>query len=756
MSRRTFIILLVILAALSNAARYVYRERVPAGRFSAESASHFRYTRMVAGGEPIPSPDIKAQYPEGLDVAGETSIAMEYLYGLAHRAMPGGGPPLDGFVRWFSVLVFTLALFPLASISARLWGDRRAGVITAAVFTVALPLVGRSSGFELIRENLALPLIVFHLFAMLLAMEKPSAARAAVSAILLAAALASWQGTQFYLVFLLGLLVVRAALRPGDRGEALAGWAAVAAAALAGLAVPFLREGRFYASAAAALCIAWAASRAARSKGPQARLAAAAAAAAAFVAVSFAVSGHLETYSHFFRLAAYKLRYIGKPSDPALLPFDVRAFWSGPFHSPDVRHLFVFAVPVVLLLPGPLPRLLSRAREGERLPVVVSYFLVLFFALFLLMQRLLPFFGVFAAVTAGGIAALPRAGRGPVAARLVAAGALVVMTLQILFWAGPADIWRRAAEALRLPRRQRFVQYPFEPDPEGRMLAWIERSTAEDDVILASHYHSPQILTYTGRPTNLNDFFEAPRLRRKARRFLSALYSGEGTLLELCRELSSDHVVLSAAVGCDPTLDSPLYQAGLDAVPAGSAAYGMMFDPASLDSFDLVYENEVFRVYEAGAPPVERRRPRSPLFYESELLWRAGGDIGEFYDTVMHIYALTARGAALRSGGDLRGAEDALSRALEVFYFYPAWRLLDSIYAEWRAGGPRLALARFAFDRDPWRLEVRLSLAEAMLARGETEGLAELLEETRALASGRPGRARLERLERLLDKDTGE
>jgi len=371
-----------------------------------------------------------------------------------------------------------------------------------------------------------------------------------------------------------------------------------------------------------------------------------------------------------------------------------------------------------------------------------------FLVLFLLMQRMLPFFGVFAVVIAGGWA-LPARERGrprAVLRLLPVALVIVVMSLQALFWAGPGDIWRRAARALKIPQRRSFVVYPFHADPEGEMLAWIRRSTAPDDVVLSLHYLSPQILTYTGRPTVLNDFFEAPRLREKTRRFLQALYSSERSLLEYCRGSGSDWLVLSAAVGCDPTLDSPLYQAGHANMPPDCAAYRLMFEPRRLESFDLVFENEMYRIFRVGVPFAERRGPRSPLFYESELLWRLGGDMQGFYNTVMRMYAVTSRAAALERAGRSAEAEGLLSDLLRTFYFYPAWRTLDRIHARTGRHALRLTLARFAREFDPWRPAVCLALAESALLAGERETAAEAL---RACAGLEMDEREAERFRRL-------
>lgn len=773
MNRKTFVILLLVLICLANLTRWAYRSHVSGERFSAESAAHFRYTRMIASGEKIPRLDIDAQYPEGLKVFEETSIGMEYLYGLAWRLIPGDRPPLDVFIRWFSVFLFTLAAIPLSLLSIDLWGRRSSGIVTAFLFAVALPVAGRSSGFDIIRENLTLPLIVFHAWLLVRTVRTGSRVTAALSAAVLFLALASWQGTQFYLVPLVLFLTARAVSGKNlssdrkDRGEMAAGLAVVAAAAAAAAAVPFLRAGGFPLSPIAALCAGLAGALLAcrfsqpGKKGNWTRLASAAAGITAVLVPALMGGRHFSAYSHLLGVIAYKLKYIYKPSDPTLLPFDVRAFWVGPFHSPDLLHIFVFALPLLLLLPMPLKSLARRVREDDLTAALTGWLVAVFFVLFLFMMRILPFFGAFAIVIAGGLAAdrstgpatagNEHAGGGKrIAGYSVVAVIVVVMILQVLFWEGRADIWRQASRALSIPRRSKYVVFPIQRDPEGAMLEWISSNTGPDDVIMSLHYLSPQILTYTGRPANLNDFFEAPRLRAKVHTMLLSLYSSEEKLLSFCESNGSEFLVLSAAVGCDPTRDSPLYQAGFDHLPPGCAAYRLMFEPRTLKSFDLVYENEIYRVFKVGEPPVERRRPASPLFYRKSLLWRSNGDIEEFYNTVMHMYAVTVRSSRLIGVGSESEAEGLLAGVLRIEYFYPAWRLLDILFEKRRVTHERLALAEFAWVSDPWRPVVCLSLAESRLSAGDRDGARETLTVCAALPMTERETVRFERIVRVV------
>jgi hypothetical protein len=260
------------------------------------------------------------------------------------------------------------------------------------------------------------------------------------------------------------------------------------------------------------------------------------------------------------------------------------------------------------------------------------------------------------------------------------------------------------------------------------------------------------VLTYADRATNLNNFFESPALRRKAERLLALLYSSEERLYRFCVEESSDYLLISCTVGCDATKESPLYQAGLANMPPGCAAYRLNFEPETLKRFDLVYENEMYRLFRVGSPFSPRAWPRSPLFYEKELLWNMGGDIKGFYDSAMKVYALTARGRSRILRGGERDGETALVEALHVFYFYPAWKALDELYARRARVEDRRSAAGIAYRYDPNRAAVRLALAESSLEAGRTEGVREILERCASLPATAAER---QRIEALLDELKG-
>ncbi len=767
LTRGVFIICIVGLFCLANVTRWGYRSRLEHPRFVAEGAAHLRYTEMIANGQAVPALDYSAQFPEGLSVYRDTSIAMEYLYGIVYRIPSGANVDIVRFIRFFTAFFFSLAIFPVAALSAGLWRSRRAGILSAALFAVVIPLVARSSGFEFVRENVTFPLLIFHVYFLVSACSSKRWRDACLCGFFAALALCSWQGTQFYLVPLLAFLLVRRVIAVIDTGERRLTWMLILFSLGTGVAVPFLRGAGYLLSLPVGLSAAWIAADLVSALHPRgdedrsggrmrlARMTAAAAGLACILLPALLTKGHFTSYSHFFRLVLYKLRYIYKPEDPGLLPFDVRAFWVGPFHSPDPLHFFVFALPAIFVLTGPVDRLIRRSRAGEFQALFVLTFLIVFFVLFLLMQRLLPLFGLFAVVAGGGnaVPGAPAAGR-RVAVRWGMAVTFLVLGVSLLqdfAWEGRSDIWRRAARALKIPRREKFVVYPYARDVEGALLDWIRKNTPENSVILTLHYLSPQILTYTRRTTNLNDFFESAHLRRKTERFLTALYASEDRLYAFCREQASDYLLLSNAVACDPTSDSPLYQAGQTGIQRKSAAYRLMFEPHLLAAFDLVYENEMYRVFKVAQSTSGRKWPRSPLFYEAELLWRFDGDIRSFYNAVMRVYALTAKGHSLLRSGREREAERVFVDALRVYYFYPGWRILADLYRSSGRFEELAALSEFAYSHDPYRTDVCIELARSKLETGEIERAREAVDACRSLGSSERQRAELERLRSRLE-----
>ena len=99
----------------------------------------------------------------------------------------------------------------------------------------------------------------------------------------------------------------------------------------------------------------------------------------------------------------------------------------------------------------------------------------------------------------------------------------------------------------------------------------------------------------------------------------------------------------------------------------------------------------------------------------------------------------------------LREAEERLTRALRVHYFYPAWKNLVELYTRQRRFDDRLRLARYADGSDRDRCAVCIELARSRLETGDTGGLEAELDRCETLYPSAVERQRIEELRIRMD-----
>ena len=93
----------------------VFNYQDDTGLFWTESAFQYRYARMVAHKEPLPSTDYTIQYPEGLEVFSHITIAMELVSGYLYQFFSIVFPhlPFHVFLIYFICLFSSLSIFPV-------------------------------------------------------------------------------------------------------------------------------------------------------------------------------------------------------------------------------------------------------------------------------------------------------------------------------------------------------------------------------------------------------------------------------------------------------------------------------------------------------------------------------------------------------------------------------------------------------------------------------------------------------------------
>ena len=168
--------------------------------FWMESAQRYRYIEMVSEGEALPDPDLRMQSPEGYSPWSDT-VLQEQLYGHLHRWFAPDAP-LPSFVRALTPVLSSLAIFGVALLVLFLSRRRSAALFSAFLFAVALPAATRGIGTTIFREDLAFPVLCFHLAALALWTRNLRVRAALASGVLLALALLLWKVLTFYYLLL--------------------------------------------------------------------------------------------------------------------------------------------------------------------------------------------------------------------------------------------------------------------------------------------------------------------------------------------------------------------------------------------------------------------------------------------------------------------------------------------------------------------------------------------------------------------------
>ncbi len=703
------------------------------GLFTSESAFHYRYSRMAASGREIPSVDLAAQWPEGLNVGENITVLMEYVPAFLNRLM--GGPsagPYHVFLIGFICSWSSLSIFPLYFLSLKIWSSKWSALASALFYAFSVVAFDRTFG-NFLREDFTLPFIfgslAFFVYSVSEKNEKRALAFSVLSGLCLFVALGAWHLTQFYFV-LFSVGVALCAVLQTERTRLLLSFAVVTLFAVgAGLTFQVLRERLFFLShplvvSYALLFMGWLARKRDLTRTRFASLLIPVALGAGLV-FWLLTRSYLE-YSHVYSLMLEKIRHFGvKPAVPSSISYDARVFWQGPFNSPSARSaLFYFGhlVPVLALSAGALVAGLKRkAFPLER--TLLVFFVVTFLVLYLLIDRMGVFLVFFVCVAVGGAARQGPSTTGYLrfgTLRLsvgvfVVAICLAVGTYETASYRSRAGIvgWYSRAEAGSV------VSTAMGSDLDrARLTEWIRQNTDSTSVFLTWMAQGSDLLKDTGRPINIHSMFEAADIREKNREFLKALYSTEDEFLSVFERFKSDYFVYRADFVLDESEDSERYIADALRLPRASAAFEFHFEPDSLQHFRCVYENRFFRVYALRSkelPPLLRvvRRGYNGLFELS--LFEPGGSTGEYFDDSNVTEVLTK-----------------LTRAVEEH------SAAMNLYAQGRVDEAYEGL-KSALSLDPGIAAAWSALASISAARGDLNGAVSQLEECLRIEPENPG-----------------
>ena len=571
--------------------------------FTLEGALNFRRVEQVFETGHVPDIDRDIQYPDGIVVDQTDTVGAEYVYAALARLFPRS-MPLANRIRWIEPAWFCLGI-PLMAFW--LWWWRRSlwgSAVGAAFYAVALSSVIRSTGQEVSHENFALPLLIGHLaFGALADAGRRSWSRGlglVLSAVRLAAALATWDLVQYYVVLWALVSFVRVIRgRLAEPGWERQKWGVQCLAlAVVSEANPYLRAHAFLLSPAMMLCLGIAVALVVRSLAVRGwcraawggRRAMAAIGLGFVLAAGFLPSPYHNAYGHFSELLQAKLRWLNhKPADPSVLSFDQRIMWVPALDSASwalTRRLFPAMFWLTIISVG----VFSRRSNNQADPGLFQllFFYVASWAAFVLFVRFHVFLAVFSAALLGVWAAWA-AGRG---------GWRKAVVLALLL----AGVGAEAAQVLHRP--ERWGRGPWVYYQElGELTRWLERYASPESV-LANFGVSASILTYAECPIILHPKFESPAIRDRVRSYGEALFKGtEEDFWGWANGRGAQYYVY--AMGEFSTIAPELQMRYfVDALNPSTncPAWTFEFAPERAKHFRLLWGNRKYRVFKVRTP----------------------------------------------------------------------------------------------------------------------------------------------------------
>ena len=542
------------------------------GQFWSETAFHYRFVKYFAT-HPVRdwhqlTQDRAVQYPDTINDWAEFTVAMEVPVGLLYRWLHPA-LPLHVFVVWYACLVSSLTLFAVFLLARELWRNAAAGVFGSILYATLYPSYGRTVKNLFLREDFAIPLIVFALFFSLCALRDRRRSDQICAALFWLAALASWHLTQFVLAVGVGAVVL---IYFGQGTAPRVPWFVLVLAA-GSVGIPVLWAKQFYLSVTMCVLFALALTNWITSQRKWAPLVF-----GGWLVLLLAISAWRQQsyseYAHVYQLLISKLRYLGvKPTNPADLPWEARCLWQGAFDTAsawEFWHSLQWCLPLAVVAAWKM----GQRDIGKNVLVLFTLLLV---PLTWMVIRYFTFLGFAVAVVAAGLAT------------------------QQLRWRvvlGLATVWQIA-----LLNFQPLSRAPVVPDNNRPLMTWISTQTPTNAVILATISEAPAVLAYTGRSIILHSKFENRAIRERYREFLTAIYGTEEQFYDFARRYGADYFIYDGDY-LIPGPTSRRYQADkLGNLDQNCTALLFALAPQQLQHFQLVSiagGSAIFRVLPAA------------------------------------------------------------------------------------------------------------------------------------------------------------
>jgi tetratricopeptide (TPR) repeat protein len=149
------------------------------------------------------------------------------------------------------------------------------------------------------------------------------------------------------------------------------------------------------------------------------------------------------------------------------------------------------------------------------------------------------------------------------------------------------------------------------------LVRFVRTQTPADAFFLSRFSVGPLVLAYADRPIALQPKFEVRGCQERVREYLNAVFENEEKFYALCRRWSVGYFIYDARIMLDNSSDADRWIADRMAVAPHAAVYLMHFFPEKLEHFELVYQNNFYRLFHVlnvGERPAKRAFAYQPIY----------------------------------------------------------------------------------------------------------------------------------------------
>ncbi len=597
---------------LSTNSEY-YDARDPTAFYWTENALQYHYAELIANGNSIPDFDPKLQASDGVKIFENLTILMEYPCGWLYRFLNLKEKNLL-FHTWAIIFIAccsSLGIFAIFALCRALKMNYFYSILAGLLLNFSLVAVGRSI-FGFLNEDFVLPFIFFGLSAYFYAIrnQQNSILFSLIAGFCFLISLAGWHFSRFIFLTVIICSVLNLWIferNPKTRiniSKIL--FFTLLIPFLGSLLVPVLKSRLYLFSPAFALGFGaaigitflnpknekpliysfsgW------RSMIPVLILLP--------LSILFSRLMAIETeYLHVWSLIIAKMKFLGiKPSDPEILDYPARSLWIEAFNSPHPVSLFKNLFPIIIPAVWGFMNLLKH-RKSENHIRLLLFLSLTFFLSYLAIERM----GVvnnFLVVTLSVSLCLLDSGK-------------LRRPIKILIPTGLTGIFLfNFCQCYHLHKPTRYIgllRAVFGNEISENIYNWrlnnielvrfVRFKTPENATFLSSFGVGPLIFAYAERAIALQPKFEVKDCQKMVKEFFDVIYDSEENFYLLCKKRQIDYFVYDIKILLDNSRDGSRWIAGKKEVSTNSVAFLMHFFPETLKHFELVYQNNFYRLY---------------------------------------------------------------------------------------------------------------------------------------------------------------